>query len=45
MRILITGSMGYVGPMLARHLRKVMPTAYLAGYDAGFLSDGARGAR
>jgi nucleoside-diphosphate-sugar epimerase len=38
MRILITGNMGYVGPMLVRHLREVMPTAYLAGYDAGFFA-------
>jgi nucleoside-diphosphate-sugar epimerase len=38
MRILITGNMGYVGPMVARHLRKVMPSGYLAGYDSGFFA-------
>lgn len=36
MRILITGNMGYVGPVVARHLRKVFPGAYLAGYDRGW---------
>jgi nucleoside-diphosphate-sugar epimerase len=30
--------MGYVGPVLARHLRKVMPSAYLAGYDSAFFA-------
>jgi nucleoside-diphosphate-sugar epimerase len=38
MRILITGNMGYVGPVLARHLRKAMPSAYLVGYDSGFFA-------
>ena len=38
MRILITGNMGYVGPVLVRHLRNVRPRAYLAGYDSGFFA-------
>jgi nucleoside-diphosphate-sugar epimerase len=38
MRVLITGNMGYVGPAVARHLRMVMPSAYLAGYDSGFFA-------
>jgi nucleoside-diphosphate-sugar epimerase len=38
MRILITGNMGYVGPMVVRHLRDAMPSAYLAGYDSGFFA-------
>jgi nucleoside-diphosphate-sugar epimerase len=38
MRILITGNMGYVGPMVARHLREAMPSAYIAGYDSGFFA-------
>lgn len=38
MRVLITGNMGYVGPVLARHLRKVLGSAYLAGYDEGFFA-------
>lgn len=36
MRILITGNMGYVGPVLVRHLRSTVPNAELIGYDAGF---------
>jgi nucleoside-diphosphate-sugar epimerase len=38
MRILITGNMGYVGPMVVRHLRRAMPAATLIGYDAGFFA-------
>jgi nucleoside-diphosphate-sugar epimerase len=36
MKILITGNMGYVGPVLTRHLRQVMPDAYLVGYDSAY---------
>jgi nucleoside-diphosphate-sugar epimerase len=36
MRILITGNMGYVGPVVARHLRERFPEAYLVGYDLGW---------
>jgi nucleoside-diphosphate-sugar epimerase len=38
MRILVTGNMGYVGPVVVRHLRKVMPSAFIAGYDSGFFA-------
>lgn len=38
MRVLITGNSGYVGSMLVRHLRGVMPQAELIGYDAGFFA-------
>lgn len=38
MRILITGNMGYVGPVLVRHLRSVMPDAVLIGYDSAFFA-------
>lgn len=38
MKILITGNMGYVGPVLVRHLRTVMPEAQLFGYDAGLFA-------
>jgi nucleoside-diphosphate-sugar epimerase len=38
MRILITGNMGYVGPVVVRHIRETMPSAYLAGYDSGFFA-------
>jgi nucleoside-diphosphate-sugar epimerase len=36
MRILITGNMGYVGPVLTRFLREHKPDAELFGFDAGF---------
>ncbi len=36
MRILITGNMGYVGPVVVSHLRSVWPDAELIGFDAGF---------
>lgn len=38
MRILITGNLGYVGPVLARHLRAVAPGAELIGFDTGFFA-------
>lgn len=36
MRILITGNMGYVGPVVVRHLRDAFPDATLIGYDRGW---------
>jgi nucleoside-diphosphate-sugar epimerase len=36
MRILITGNMGYIGPVLSRHLRSTIPGCTLIGYDSGF---------
>jgi nucleoside-diphosphate-sugar epimerase len=36
MRILVTGNMGYVGPVLARHLRSAISGCKLIGYDSGF---------
>lgn len=38
MNILITGNMGYVGPVLVRHLRATRPDATLIGYDSGFFA-------
>ena len=38
MRILITGNLGYVGPILVRHLRTALPGAELIGYDTGFFA-------
>ena len=35
MQILITGNMGYVGPVVVRHLRARFPDAVLIGYDSG----------
>lgn len=36
MKILVTGNMGYVGPMVMRQLRKSYPEAELVGVDTGF---------
>lgn len=36
MRILITGNLGYIGPVVAAHFRKCWPDADLVGYDTGF---------
>lgn len=38
MKILITGNLGYVGPVLMRHLRRVFPEAKLIGYDNGYFA-------
>ncbi|RZS96967.1 NAD-dependent epimerase/dehydratase family protein [Cecembia calidifontis] len=38
-RILITGNMGYIGPVLIRHLRKKYPNAELIGYDVGYFAN------
>ncbi len=38
MRVLVTGNMGYVGPVLVRHLRQTHPGIELIGYDTGFFS-------
>jgi nucleoside-diphosphate-sugar epimerase len=37
-RILITGNMGYVGPVVATHLRRRFPDAELIGFDSGYFS-------
>jgi nucleoside-diphosphate-sugar epimerase len=39
MRILITGNLGYVGPVVACHLRETYPDAELIGLDSGFFAD------
>lgn len=36
MNVLITGNMGYVGPVIVNYLRKTMPDVRIFGYDAGF---------
>ena len=38
MKILITGNMGYVGPVVVNHLRNVFPSATLIGYDTGYFA-------
>ena len=45
MRVLITGNMGYVGPILARHLRHAYPDAELVGFDASYFAHCLTGAR
>jgi len=38
MKILITGNMGYVGPGVVNHLRRVFPEATLIGYDMAYFA-------
>ena len=38
MKILITGNLGYVGPGVISHFRKVFPTAHLLGFDTAFFN-------
>ena len=45
MRILITGTMGYVGPVLTRHLRQRFPGAELIGFDSGFFAHNLTGVK
>ena len=35
-RILIAGNLGYIGPVLLAHLRRVWPQAHIAGFDNGY---------
>ncbi|MGZ8404157.1 MAG: NAD-dependent epimerase/dehydratase family protein [Nitrospira sp.] len=44
MKILVTGNMGYVGPLVLRHLRESHPRATLIGYDAGYFAHCLTGA-
>jgi nucleoside-diphosphate-sugar epimerase len=43
-RILITGNMGYVGPVLARNLRTAFPGAIIEGFDCGYFGHCLAGA-
>jgi len=38
MKILVTGNMGYVGPLVLRRLRESHPQAMLIGYDMGYFA-------
>jgi len=38
MKILVVGNMGYVGPVLTRHLRRAYPQTSLIGFDAGLFA-------
>jgi nucleoside-diphosphate-sugar epimerase len=44
MKILITGNLGYVGPVVARHLRLAYPDARLIGFDSAFFALSTTGA-
>ncbi|GAB6038068.1 SDR family oxidoreductase [Fundidesulfovibrio butyratiphilus] len=44
MRILITGNMGYIGPLCLREFRRTRPDAALVGLDAGFFAHCLTGA-
>jgi nucleoside-diphosphate-sugar epimerase len=44
MKVLITGNLGYVGPVLARHLRRTHPKARLIGFDSAFFALSTTGA-
>lgn len=44
MKILITGNMGYIGPLVGRQLRRTRPGASLAGFDTGFFAHCLTGA-
>jgi nucleoside-diphosphate-sugar epimerase len=45
MRILIVGNLGYVGPVVAQHLRRRFPAAELIGFDTGLFAHCLTGAR
>jgi nucleoside-diphosphate-sugar epimerase len=38
MKVLITGNMGYIGPVVARHFKSRYPEISLVGYDMGFFA-------
>lgn len=38
MKILITGNLGYIGPVLSKHLKAVNPQNYIVGIDSGFFA-------
>ena len=44
MKILITGNLGYVGPVVAQHLRRAHPNARLIGYDSAYFALSTTGA-
>jgi nucleoside-diphosphate-sugar epimerase len=39
MKLLITGNMGYIGPLVIRRLRSSYPEATLAGFDIGYFGN------
>ena len=45
MKILVTGNMGYVGPLVLRRLRESYPGITLVGYDMGYFAHCLTGAQ
>ena len=45
MKVLIVGNMGYIGPVVLRHLRKGYLQAILIGFDTRFFAQCLYGAR
>jgi nucleoside-diphosphate-sugar epimerase len=45
MRIIITGNMGYIGPVLVGRLRETMKSAFLIGVDTGYFAHSLVGGR
>lgn len=43
MKVLITGNMGYVGPMLTRHLVARHPSLQIVGFDSGYFGHALTG--
>lgn len=39
MKILITGNMGYIGPIVVKQFRQAFPEAVLIGYDMGYFAN------
>jgi nucleoside-diphosphate-sugar epimerase len=38
MKILVTGNMGYIGPIVVKYLRTTYPSAILVGFDTGYFA-------
>ena len=36
MKILISGNLGYIGPVLTKHLKHTIPSSEITGLDTGF---------
>ena len=45
MKILITGNMGYIGPVVGIHLRKAFHNLELIGYDSGYFAHSLTGSK
>lgn len=43
MKVLITGNMGYIGPVLVKHLKQTHPGIRIIGFDSGFFATSLMG--